>query len=156
MRQPRVFHLLQLAHSALFRAADRALQTNVGLTASQQAVLFVLMQRDGAPITAIADQLRMGKSSLTGLIDRMSAKGLVTRRQSPSDARSFEVFIEDAGRHLVHATLASTKKINASLLKPFSSDECAVIERFLKHVSENAEEIVIAQTASLLRERKAS
>ena len=156
MRQPRVFHLLQLAHSALFRAADRALQTNVGLTASQQAVLFVLMQRDGAPITAIADQLRMGKSSLTGLIDRMSAKELVTRRQSPSDARSFEVFIEDAGRHLVHATLASTKKINASLLKPFSSDECAVIERFLKHVSENAEEIVIAQTASLLRERKAS
>ncbi len=156
MRQPRVFHLIQLAYSALFRAADRALQANVGITASQQAVLFVLMQQDGAPITAIAEQLRMGKSSLTGLIDRMSAKGLVTRRQSPADARSYEVFIEDAGRQLVHATLASTKKINASLLKPFSNEECAVIERFLKHVSENAEEIVISQTASLLRERRVS
>ena len=156
MRQPRVFHLIQQAHSALFRAADHALQENVGLTTSQQAVLFVLMRRDGAPITTIADELRMGKSSLTGLIDRMSAKGLVTRRQSPTDARSYEVFIEDAGRELVHDTLASTKKINTSLLQPFSAKECAVIERFLRHVSDNAEEIVRSQSTSSVRKRRVS
>ena len=156
MRQPRVFHLIQQAHSALFRAADHALQENVGLTTSQQAVLFVLMRRDGTPITTIADELRMGKSSLTGLIDRMSAKGLVTRRQSPTDARSYEVFIEDAGRELVHDTLASTKKINTSLLQPFSAKECAVIERFLRHVSDNAEEIVRSQSTSSVRKRRVS
>lgn len=111
------------------------------------------MKRDGAPISDIADQLKMGKSSLTGLIDRMTDKGLVHRRQSVEDARSFEVFIERSGRRAVEATLPTTKKINAALLEPFSSEERAVIERFLRHVSDNAETIVATNTQTQSKER---
>jgi DNA-binding MarR family transcriptional regulator len=151
MREPRVFHLIQLAHSALFRAADRALKALAGLSSAQQAVLFVLTLRGSAPITAIAEQLKMGKSSLTGLIDRMSENGLVERRPSPSDGRSLEVFILPDGKRAVEATLAGTRKINAELLAPFSEDERAVIERFLQHVSENAETIVSRHSRPTLR-----
>ena len=63
MQQPRIFYLLQKAHSALFRAADHALKQRLGLTASQQAVLFILTKDDGKPISAIAEELKMGKSS---------------------------------------------------------------------------------------------
>lgn len=146
MREPRVFHLIQQAHGALFRAADRALKEQAGLSSAQQAVLFVLNLRDGAPITAIADQLKMGKSSLTGLVDRMSQSGLVERRPSARDGRSLEVFILPAGQRAIAATLAGTKKINADLLAPFTAEEHAVIARFLTHVSENAETIVSSHT----------
>lgn len=148
MHEPRIFHLLQLAHSALFRASDKALKEHVGLSAAQQAVLFVLNLRDGAPITAIADHLKMGKSSLTGLVDRMSGSGLVERRPSVRDGRSLEVFILPEGQRVIAATLAGTKKINASLLEPFSAEERAIIARFLTHVSENAETIVANHTTT--------
>ncbi|MEO1657937.1 MAG: MarR family winged helix-turn-helix transcriptional regulator [Pseudomonadota bacterium] len=142
MRQPRVFHLLQKAHTALFRAADHALKTHIGLSASQQAVLFCLTKSDGAPISQIADQLRMGYSSLTGLVDRMEAKGLLRRQQSESDARSVHVFLENKGRAVIATTTPFIKDVNAALLEPFSDDEQAVIARFLDHVAKNAADVV--------------
>ncbi|MFC3117754.1 MarR family winged helix-turn-helix transcriptional regulator [Jhaorihella thermophila] len=82
-RSFRVFHLLQVAHSALFRAADKRSRRMAGLTTTQIAILLILRKSDGLPISALAAQLAMGKSSLTGLIDRLADKRLVERRPCP-------------------------------------------------------------------------
>ncbi len=156
MTDPKVFQLLQEAHSALFRAADQALRERSGLTASQQGVLFVLMKKDGVPISTIAEALKMGKSSLTGLIDRMAEKGLVRRRPSASDARSILIFLEDPGRRLVQETAPATKQINAALLEPFSPDERALVARFLRHVSTHAATIVTTQAKTAITQRTGS
>ncbi|MEO1042231.1 MAG: MarR family winged helix-turn-helix transcriptional regulator [Pseudomonadota bacterium] len=153
MRQPRVFHLLQKAHTALFRAADHALKAHLGLSTSQQAVLFSLSNNDGAPISQIADQLHMGYSSLTGLVDRMEGRGLVKRQQNQADARSVHVFIEDKGRAIVKAATPFTKGVNADLLEPFSPEEQATIEKFLDHVATSATEIVDHHARNASQER---
>ncbi len=153
MKQPRIFYLLQRAHSALFRACDSALRKNLDLTATQQATLFLLLKSDGLTISEIADTLKMGKSSLTGLIDRMTARGLVRRAPNALDGRSFEIFIEPAGADIARSSLAAVKRMNAALLKPFSAEECAVIERFLHHASANADTIVTANIKSLNKEK---
>lgn len=142
MADPRFFHLVQRAHSALFRASDRALKRHIGVTASQLGILFLLNEDDGQPITAIADQLNMGKSSLTGLVDRMSEKGLVRRRVCPADARRVDVLIEEEGQRMVAAAGEGTKRINAALVAPFDAGERATIEKFLRYVSDHAETIV--------------
>ena len=154
MRQPRIFDLIQKAHSALFRASDRAMKDKLDLTASQQAILFVLHEKDGVPITAIAEALNMGKSSITGLIDRMTDRGLVQRRQNAADARSFNVFITSGGRAAVNATLPVVGLINADLLQPFSGEEQATIERFLRHVSQNAQSIVSKNANNIIHKRE--
>ena len=144
---PRIFHLLQRAHNALFRAADRRLR-DIGLTASQQGVLFVLQQENDLPVSTIATRLAMGKSSLTGLIDRMESKGLVSRTPNASDARSQLVHIEDAGRALADDGGHSTRAFNAALLAPFSASEQATIARFLTHVATHADAVLSAPTSS--------
>ncbi len=154
MPQPRIFHLLQRAHGALFRAADQALRDKVGLTAAQQAVLFSLSRSDGQGITAIAAELQMGNSSLTGLVDRLCAKGLAERRQSEIDRRSYSVHLLPAGRDAVAATLADTKRMNAAILAPFTKQEQKTIERFLKHVAESADVIVGDSTKVQTKERR--
>ncbi|MEP2715842.1 MarR family transcriptional regulator [Pseudophaeobacter sp.] len=138
----RVFHQLQVAHSALFRAADRRTRQSVGLTTSQFAVLFVLSQRDGQPISEIAKHLSMGKSSLTGLVDRMVDRGLVARIASPSDGRVTNIHIQAAGAALLAEAKQETKHFNAALLKPFIEDEQIVIHRFLNHLVEHADDII--------------
>ncbi|WP_298301786.1 MarR family winged helix-turn-helix transcriptional regulator [uncultured Erythrobacter sp.] len=142
MTSPKVFYLLQKAHSALFRASDGFLKEHTGLSSSQQAVLLLLRKEGDLQISVIADHLGMSRSSLSGLIDRMSAKGLVTRRPNDADGRSFEIHIEEAGLQLVGATVLDTKRMNAALLEPFSNEERETIERFLTHVAINAETIV--------------
>lgn len=135
----KVFHQLQRAHAALFRAADKALRDEFSLTSTQQAVLFLLLEKDGQPITSLAAQLNMGKSSLTGLIDRMSDKELVRRGGEKADGRVSLIYITPKGRDLAQSSLGRTKAANQYLLHPFNDEEQDIIRRFLNHISDEAE-----------------
>ncbi|MTH95750.1 MarR family winged helix-turn-helix transcriptional regulator [Roseibium sp. RKSG952] len=138
----RVFHLLQVAHSALFRAADHRARQEMGLTITQIAVLIILNDRDGQPASEIATRLSMGKSSLTALIDRLCEKDLVRRRPSANDGRVTLVHLEDAGRRAAEAARIHTRHYNAALLEPFTEEEQNVIGRFLQHLAHNANAII--------------
>ena len=137
-----IFHALQVAHSALFRAADKHTRQEAGLTTTQVAVLFLLSRKDGQPIGDLARALEMGKSSLTGLIDRMSAAGLVERREAEGDGRKSIICLTNSGQILAQSAKQKTKAFNSALLKPFSEAEIETISRFLKHISDNAEPII--------------
>lgn len=138
----RVFQSLQRAHSALFRAADKALRDQADVTAAQTAILFVLSTRDGAPITTIAQALNMGNSSITGLVDRMAARGFVRRALSRDDKRVQQVFLEPSGRALLSSTAAITRNMNEALLAPFTPAEQETIARFLSFTSDKAATII--------------
>jgi len=142
-REPRIFYLLQQAYSALFRASDRALREQHGIGTAQQAILFALNRSDGTPISELAAQLSMRKSSLSGLVDRMEAAQLVRREQSGQDARSLLVFLEAKGRDCARQSLPSTKRINALILEPFNDSERVVITRFLEHIAKNSDALVV-------------
>ena len=138
----RVFHSLQLAHSSLFRATDRLLRALESVSSVQHAALMALSVKDGAPIGEIADMLGVGKSNLTGLIDRMEDRGLVRREAFASDARVTLVFIEPEGRAVLRRTRFLLKRLNERFLEPFSDAEQRTIERFLTFVASHAAEIV--------------
>jgi DNA-binding MarR family transcriptional regulator len=56
------------------------------------------------PVTVLASQLLAATSkNITGLIDRMEADGLVSRRPHPSDRRSFVVSMSKKGETLFEA-----------------------------------------------------
>ncbi|WP_163851274.1 MarR family winged helix-turn-helix transcriptional regulator [Pseudooceanicola aestuarii] len=140
--QLRIFHKVQVAHAALFRAADHRIRSRVGLSTSQLAVLFILARKDGLPISEVSRILSMGKSSLTGLVDRMCARGLVRRAPSERDGRITQLYLCAPGRALLAQGGAETRRFNAALLAPFSAHEQQVIDRFLTHLTENADSII--------------
>jgi DNA-binding MarR family transcriptional regulator len=61
-------------------AADHA------LTGAQARVL-ALLAREPTPMRRIADQLKCEPSNVTGIVDRLAARGLVERRPDPADRR---------------------------------------------------------------------
>ncbi|MEO1013967.1 MAG: MarR family winged helix-turn-helix transcriptional regulator [Pseudomonadota bacterium] len=144
----RVFHQLQRAHAGVFRAADRRLKAEFGLTSAQQAILFHLAEEDGSPISAIADALNMGKSSLTGLVDRMAARGLVRRASDDADGRVIRINLTPEGARRVRETATLTKAINADLLAEFTHQEQAVIARFLSFLADDAGALIEKGAAS--------
>ncbi len=140
-RRPRVFHLLHLAHGAMFRALDRRLREAEGIVTAHQVVLFTLAAEDGLPSSEVARRAGHTKSRLTGLVDTLEASGLVERRVSDEDGRVHLLHLTRAGRALIARTVSETNALNAALLAPFDRKEQAVIQAFLEHVRAEAEKL---------------
>jgi DNA-binding MarR family transcriptional regulator len=59
-----------------------------------------------ATVGQLTEQLRLAQSSITGLVDRAEAAGLVTRRDGIKDARTTEVRLTQEGDQRLTAAIA--------------------------------------------------
>jgi len=78
----------------------KPLLDEMGITYPQYLVLNVLGEEDGRTIGAIAARLALESSTITPLVKRMEAAGLVSRRRSPGNEREVQVRLTGAGRDL--------------------------------------------------------
>lgn len=72
----------------------------LGVTYPQYLVLHALWEEDGRTIGAIAARLALESSTVTPLVKRLEAAGLVTRARNPGDERQVQVCLTPAGRAL--------------------------------------------------------
>ncbi|QCL97794.1 MarR family winged helix-turn-helix transcriptional regulator [Agrobacterium tumefaciens] len=82
--------------------AYKPLLDELGLTYPQYLVLNVLWAQDDQTVVSIADQLALDSSTLTPLLKRLEAAGLVRRTRNPSNERQVLVALTDQGRALRH------------------------------------------------------
>ena len=78
----------------------RPLLKAVGLTYPQYLVMLVLWERDELTVSEIGGRLFLDSPTLTPLLKRLEANGLVTRQRSSSDERQVIVALSPAGRRL--------------------------------------------------------
>jgi DNA-binding MarR family transcriptional regulator len=78
----------------------KPLLDELGLTYPQYLVLNVLWREDGQTVGGIAEQLALESSTLTPLLKRLEAAGLVRRTRNPENERQVIVALTDAGRAL--------------------------------------------------------
>lgn len=71
-----------------------------GLTAPQAKVIFCLGDTDGLPCSEITEQTLITKGTLTGVIDRLEAKGLVQRWSDSDDGRKIIVDLTRMGERV--------------------------------------------------------
>lgn len=72
----------------------------LGLTYTQYLVLLVLWERDDVTVKDLGTRLFLDSGTLTPLLKRMEATGLIRRRRDPADERLVRVSLTDAGRAL--------------------------------------------------------
>jgi DNA-binding MarR family transcriptional regulator len=78
----------------------------LGLTYPQYLVLLVLWETDGTSVRTLCDRLYLDSGTLTPLITRLEAAGLVQRVRSRDDARVVDVHLTAAGKRLKRAARA--------------------------------------------------
>ncbi|MFC4591528.1 MarR family winged helix-turn-helix transcriptional regulator [Sphaerisporangium corydalis] len=87
----------------------------VNLTMQQLKVALILASRGSVSGQELATTLGTGLGTVTGIVDRLVAQGLVTRREDPSDRRIRRVELTDAGhrmtRELADAGLANYRRL---------------------------------------------
>lgn len=70
------------------------------LTYPQYLVLLVLWESDGISVSTLGERLSLDSGTLTPLLKRMEAAGLVLRQRSSEDERRVHVLLSPAGRAL--------------------------------------------------------
>ncbi|WP_254885935.1 MarR family winged helix-turn-helix transcriptional regulator [Streptomyces sp. NA02950] len=78
-----------------------------GLTMTQAKMLILL--RQPLPMRALAGRLGCDASNITGLVDRLEARGLVSRHLDASDRRIKRVVATEEGREAVRRVRADMR-----------------------------------------------
>lgn len=89
------------ATSMAITRAYKPLLDQLGLTYPQYLVLNVLGETESLTVGGIAARLDLESSTVTPLVKRLEAAGLVARRRGVEDERKVEVTMTDAGRALL-------------------------------------------------------
>ncbi|RWC29906.1 MAG: MarR family transcriptional regulator [Mesorhizobium sp.] len=78
----------------------KPLLDDLGLTYPQYLVLNVLWREDKLTVGDIAEKLALESSTLTPLLKRLEAAGLLRRTRNPANERQVVVALTDKGREL--------------------------------------------------------
>lgn len=115
--------LLRLDHQVCFslHAASRAFGSvyrdalkDLGLTYPQYLVMLVLWEHGSQPVKAIGEQLRLDSGTLSPLLKRLEAAGLVRRERSAEDERSVTIHLTPDGDDLREAALPVPRRMLAA------------------------------------------
>jgi DNA-binding MarR family transcriptional regulator len=85
-------HAMQHAYKPLLEA--------LGLTYPQYLVLVALWGSDGQTVGQLGQALQLESNTLTPLLKRMEAQGLVARARDAKDERQVRVSLSTAGREM--------------------------------------------------------
>lgn len=72
----------------------------LGVTYPQYLVLLVLWERDGLRVSDLGERLQLDSATLTPLLKRLEAQGVVERRRGERDERVVEIHLTPDGRAL--------------------------------------------------------
>jgi DNA-binding MarR family transcriptional regulator len=87
----------------LIRATDldsKQLARATNLSTSQLLVLDLLAERSPQTVGSIAEQVGLAQATVTGMLDRLEERHLVTRNRDDKDRRQVNVLVTDDGRQL--------------------------------------------------------
>jgi len=80
--------------------ANRQLAVATGLTPSQLLVLQEIGERGEVTPTELSGVLQFGQATITNIVDRLDAAGLVTRKRSKLDKRRVYLALTDEGERM--------------------------------------------------------
>ena len=112
-----------------------------GLDASTFDVLATLL-RSGAPYriapAALARDAMISTSAVAQRLNKLQARGLVSREANPDDGRGTLVALTDAGKQLIEAAIAPHVETERAITAILSGEEQALLVGLLQRISDAA------------------
>lgn len=127
------FLLSQVGHHASTRFAERLVP--FGLTPPHAGILRVMEQGDGLSQQALGDKLGVFASRLVAWIDELEQRGLVERRDSPTDRRSYALYLTDAGRAMLEQIGRVGREHQDALCAALNDEERATLAAYLARIA---------------------
>lgn len=121
----------------IIRAVDlysRYLALRHSLTGPQLVCVRHLLRHGAMAPGTLARGISLSPATVTGIIDRLEKRGLVTRERSKDDKRKVEIALTDEGRRLGEQMPPPLHETFSRRLKELSVEEQAEIDRVLAKI----------------------
>jgi DNA-binding MarR family transcriptional regulator len=119
------------AHSAA-RFAERL--APLKLTPPHVGILGVINESDALSQQALGEKLGVFPSRLVGLLDELEARGLVERRDIPTDRRSYALHLTKTGRNALHQIGRIGREHQQALCAALDASEQGQLAGFLTRI----------------------
>ncbi len=112
------FKAMRLHRQLMFRTMSER-----DIFPGQAGCLWVISNHDGIPQRDLAQRLHVARPTITVMLQKMEASGLIARQPDEDDQRLTRIYLTDAGRRLQdEMDLAMASFINASFGKMSAGD----------------------------------
>lgn len=97
-------------------------------------VLLTFSRRGSLPLGKMGERLQVHPTSVTSIVDRLEAQGLVRRQRHPTDGRTVLAEITGSGRNLVEKTTADlvSAQFGVGALEPSDLNRLSALLRPLR------------------------
>jgi DNA-binding MarR family transcriptional regulator len=106
------------------------------LSVAQFASLTMLDDSPGLSVADVARKVSTARQSANEMLGGLERAGLVERRPHPTDRRSQQIFLTDAGRVRLGEAVPTVRAVEARLAAGFSAEEIAVVNAWLVRMTE--------------------
>jgi DNA-binding MarR family transcriptional regulator len=135
--------LMYQVRAAYMNALDQALGQDPDLagleiSAAQCVILSVLAERGVDSAAQLCKDISYDGGAMTRMVDRLEAKGLISRRRSPEDRRLVKLELTEAGVAAIPKVRECKLRVLNRFLTGFSRTEARQLERFLARMLQNA------------------
>jgi DNA-binding MarR family transcriptional regulator len=132
------FALAQLCKTHRY-AVDGALRSieDCELRVGQEMVLLQLWREDGITQSQLVERLMVEPPTVTKMLQRMEAEGLVERRADPDDARVSRVLLSERGRSLEAHVVALWRDVDEQATTGMTLEERLLLRRLLLQMQRN-------------------
>lgn len=131
-------YLVRYGYRAFARAISVELQP-FEISSGQWSVLRVLWEVQGLSQVELAERMRVEKASLTGVLDAMEKRGLISRTRNTEDRRKVNIHLTSRGQALKDKLLPYRTKINKKATRGMSVAEVDTLRALLVRVIDNLE-----------------
>jgi DNA-binding MarR family transcriptional regulator len=132
-----VGYLIKRVRAAMSNAVDREL-VQFDISHEQLTILMLIQKKGGATAAELSREISCDTSSMTRMIDRLEAKGMVIRSRSEDDRRVIWIAITESGLALANRLPELLVRITNRTLAGFTRDEVDVLKSLLRRMVENS------------------
>jgi MarR family transcriptional regulator, multiple antibiotic resistance protein MarR len=139
-----VGQLMYRVRAAHMNALDEVLAKDPDLSAleisaAQYVVISVLAKSKCVDsVTQLCKDLSYDAGAMTRMIDRLEAKGLISRRRCPDDRRLVKLELTEAGLAALPRLRECSVRVLNQFLQGFTKTEARQLEGFLSRMLQNA------------------
>ena len=131
---PEIFELIEILNKRLKQFHGKTLK-DAQLTPPQYFILSLLVEKDQRPFKELAELLSCTRATMTGIVDTMEKKGLVSRSPNPDDRRSLLVTLTEKGRVLLKNTPELQQIFTSCCFDVLPSKEIVELYNLLRKLS---------------------
>jgi DNA-binding MarR family transcriptional regulator len=115
---------------------SKRMENEIGITGPQRLVLRVVGQFPGLSASELAEIVRLHPSTITGVLQRLVARGFLERQRDPSDTRRARLRVKPKASRHIRSSRGTVERVVTEALEHVGSNNVRAARRVLKEIAQ--------------------